>query len=188
MDARARQTIEIDTLHEILGELDYYALLRLPRTAPAADVDPAFKAESRAWHPDRAARLGADSAKKATAIFRAVSEAYRVLRDPELRSQYDAELRGGGQRLSAEGKAAATAQSQAQNDPEKAARTEKGGKYWRLALQSWRDKDYKGCMMNIQFALTFEPDNAVFKEWMTKAKEAADGAKKPENPYKIRIV
>ena len=187
MDARTRQVIELETLAEILPELDYYALLRLPRNCPQGDIEPAFKNESRTMHPDRAARLGPDPVKKATVVYKALSEGYRVLRDPESRSQYDNELRTGNARLSDQGRQSAQQQTAAQNDPEKAARTVKGGKYWRMALQNWRDRDFKGCTMNIQFALTFEPDNATFKEWMQKAKEAAEAAKKPDNPYKIRI-
>ena len=44
-------------------------------------------------------------------------------------------------------------------------------------------------MTNIKFALQFEPDNEVFKEWMEKAKDADNKAiKKEKNPYKLRIL
>jgi hypothetical protein len=44
--------------------------------------------------------------------------------------------------------------------------------------------------MQIRFACQFEPENAVFKEWLEKAAKASDeaAAKKDANPYKLRIV
>ena len=57
-----------------------------------------------------------------------------------------------------------------------------------MALTNWEEANYKGCVLQIQLALTFEPTNAVFLEWMEKARAAADEkAKKNDNPYKIRL-
>ena len=42
MDFRMRQAYEAEALAEILGELDYYRLLQLPRGCAQADVEPAF--------------------------------------------------------------------------------------------------------------------------------------------------
>lgn len=190
MDVRMRQAYEAEALAEILGEVDYYRLLQLPRTCAQADIEPAFREESRRLHPDRFARVGdAELRNKVNRIYRALNEAYRTLRDPDARSAYDNELGTGSQRLSDEGRKEAKAGAAANADPEQAARTEKGGKYWRMALQCWKDGDYSGCVMQTQFALTFEPDNEVMKEQLTKAKErVANTAKKAsDNPYKIRI-
>lgn len=190
MDARLRQVYEIEALDEVLGELSYYQLLQLKPECDQVEIEPAFREESRRLHPDRVARSGdAEFKARANRIYRAVNEAYRTLKDPEARAAYDVELRGGSARLSDEGKREARAASAAAGDPEQAARTEKGGKYWRMALQAWRDGDYTGCAMQTQFALSMEPDNEVFKEWLAKAKEKAASAKKPnDNPYKLRIV
>ena len=59
-----------------------------------------------------------------------------------------------------------------------------------MALSDWKNKAYGACVMNIKFALNFEPDNEVFKEWLAKADEAQKEAdsKKEKNPYKLRIV
>ena len=119
-----------------------------------------------------------------------MNDAYRVLRDPDARARYDAERRGGQIRMDQESRRQAAEDAAAKNDPARAARTDKGGKYWKMALQNWNDKDYSGAMMNIQFAITFEPDNEVFKEWLEKAKQARDEKKKDitmANAYKIRI-
>jgi hypothetical protein len=58
-----------------------------------------------------------------------------------------------------------------------------------MALKDWEDKNFKGCVMNIQFALTFEPENEIMKEWLTKAKEVSSKqSSETKNPYKLRIV
>lgn len=189
MDRRLKQVYEIEAINELLDDMSYYQLLLVEPNCDASELEPAFRRESRRLHPDRVARLGdGDFRQKANKVFRAVNEAYRVLRDPDSRSTYDAERASGSQRLSEEGRREAKATAAATADPEQAARTEKGGKYWRMALQAFRDNDFKGAAMQIQFALTFEPDNETFKEWLAKSKEKADTVKKEENPYKLRIV
>ena len=73
--------------------------------------------------------------------------------------------------------------------PEHAASDPKAEKYWHMALKDWDDKNYKGCVMNIQFALSFEPDNEIMKEWLDKAKTASTKkSAETKNPYKLRIV
>lgn len=190
MNSKLRKAIEIEVIYDLLDELDYYQLLGLERDADPAGFEPAFRAQSRMLHPDRVARLGqASVTRQATTIYRTVNEAYRCLKEPESKAQYDQELAAGQLRISESGRSEAKAAGEANADPDKAARTEKGGKYWRLALQQWRDEDYQGCVMNIQFALNFERDNEVFKEWLEKAEKAAKekSSKKEKNPYKLRF-
>lgn len=190
VDKRMRMAIEIETIYELIDELDYYQLLGLRQESQQAEVEPGFREQSRRLHPDRVKKQGdKELSRKATAIYRAVNEAYRTLKDPETRSAYDGELATGNLRLSDGGRADAAAATDASNDPSSAARTEKGAKYWRMAQQNWRDEDYKGCVMNIKFALNFEKDNDTFKDWLDKAEKAAKAkdAKTQKNPYKLRF-
>lgn len=188
MDSRLRLRFEVEAIAELLPELNHYHLLGLKPQCPQDDVDAAFRAESRRLHPDRTA-AGATPEQKAmaNAVFKAVNEAYRVLRDPDARLAYDQTLNSGQQ--AAEEEARRVAESA--RDPSKAARTPKAEKYWKMALQCWEAKDYTGCKMQIQFALTFEPENEVFKEWMAKAQAGLDAKKKDTggagNSYRIRI-
>lgn len=188
MDRRLATQVEIDTLYEILPELDYYKLLQVDPHCPPEAVDPAYKRESRRLHPDRFASFDPPVRDKANEIFRTVGEAWRVLKEPESRARYDAERAGGARRVSADGVAAAARERAAAVDPAQAATNPKAEKYWKMALQNWAEGNYKGCVLQIQLALTFEPGNAVFLEWMEKARAAAEEkAKKNENPYKIRL-
>jgi len=182
---KVRQRTEIETLYELIERLDYYQLLSVERDCPQADIEPAFREASRAYHPDKCARLG-DKAltRKANNIYRLIGEANKFLQDPDKRALYDQELAEGNLRLSEEGR------KEGSDDPALAAKTEKGAKYWALALQQWRDGDYQGCMMNIQFALTFEKGNEVLEEYLEKAKHKAheQSSEKKKNPYKLRLV
>src|ERR687883_315651 len=49
--------VEVEERAAALDALDYFEVLRLPRTAGAADVKAAYHRESRAFHPDRFAAL-----------------------------------------------------------------------------------------------------------------------------------
>jgi molecular chaperone DnaJ len=74
---------------------DFYQTLGVPRTASDADIKKAYRKLAMQWHPDRN-----NGSKDAEEQFKAITEAYDVLRDPEKRAMYDrygeAGLRGGG--------------------------------------------------------------------------------------------
>ncbi len=62
---------------------DHYAVLGLTPTVGVAEIRRAFRLLALRHHPDRAG-------PEATATFQRIAEAYRVLSDPGLRSDYDA--------------------------------------------------------------------------------------------------
>lgn len=191
MNRRQKQMIEIEAIHELLPDLNYYQLLGLKLGCDQAEIDPAYRGEARRLHPDRYATVGGPEVKaRVNAIYRAVNEAYRTLRDPDARAAYDDELANGGRRMSEEARKEAEAAAAAASNPELAAKTEAGAKYWKMALQNWESKNYKGCVQMIKFAMTFEKGNEVFQEWLDKAEKAAleSDDQKEHNPYKLRIV
>src|SRR4029078_13087806 len=73
---------------------DFYHTLGVPRNASDADIKTAYRKLAMAHHPDRN-----NGSKEAEEKFKAIPEAYDVLRDPDKRSLYDrygeAGLRGG---------------------------------------------------------------------------------------------
>ncbi len=74
---------------------DYYALLGVEPGSGDAEIKQAYRRLARRYHPDVSKEKGAEDR------FKAVNEAYEVLRDAEKRAQYDA-LRAGGYRPGAE--------------------------------------------------------------------------------------
>ena len=64
--------------------LDYYAVLGVPRDAPAEAIKKAYRKLARQYHPDVNKSAGAE------ARFKEINEANEVLSDPEKRKRYDA--------------------------------------------------------------------------------------------------
>ncbi|WP_267393891.1 MULTISPECIES: molecular chaperone DnaJ [unclassified Sphingomonas] len=65
-------------------EIDYYELLECERTADAGTIKSSYRKLAMKYHPDKNA-----GCKDSEAKFKAVSEAYDVLKDPQKRAAYD---------------------------------------------------------------------------------------------------
>jgi len=78
---------------ESLGTMTYYEILRVDDRAPIAEIQEAFHALSLRCHPDRFVDDGPDVTAAAAAVFKRAAEAYNVLRKPQFRQRYDAELK-----------------------------------------------------------------------------------------------
>ncbi|MFN3842186.1 MAG: DnaJ C-terminal domain-containing protein [Rehaibacterium terrae] len=74
---------------------DYYSTLGVEPGAGEAELKAAYRRLARKYHPDVSKEPGAEEK------FKAVNEAYEVLRDPVRRAQYD-QLRAGGYRAGEE--------------------------------------------------------------------------------------
>lgn len=187
MNPKLKMQIELETLHELVDELDYYQLLRLPRDCEQAEIVPAYREESKRLHPDKFSDFSAELKNKLNYIYTAVNEAHTVLKEPEQRLLYNALLDNGVIRT--EDSALNVSEQRASlNDPSSAATDENAKRYWVRALEAYEKEDYKGAILNIKFAMQFEPKNEVFKEWLDKAQEASERApQKEKNPFKLRL-
>jgi curved DNA-binding protein CbpA len=172
-EVRART--EIETLHGLLDEIDYYRLLLVPRTAPLHEIETAFRAQTKALHPDHFFALEqADLKAKAQEIFRRVNEAWRTLKDPALREAYDRELKtNGGVRMSAAQRELAERAKRQKHDVSEVARTPNGKRHWALALSDLAAKNLKGAVLNGEIALKYEGNNRAIAKWIAKVRAMA---------------
>ena len=67
---------------------NHYEILDVSPDAKVSEIKAAYRRQAMKWHPDRKG-----SSPEATVRFQQIAEAYRVLRDPALRNEYDAYLR-----------------------------------------------------------------------------------------------
>lgn len=153
---------EIKALARIIGEIDYYQLLHLSRDAAAGEVKRAYHSTSRAFHPDANRHLDPELQEAVRVVAMRVSEAYSVLRNPRRRKAYDQRLDAGeGVRIQL---SEAQAVAHKQDSEQRSGKTPQGRQYHQLAARDQQRQDWSAALRNLQTALTFEPDNEMFKE------------------------
>jgi curved DNA-binding protein CbpA len=74
---------------------NFYDMLSVATDAAPDEIKKAFRREIARYHPDKVQHLGQEFQEMAAGIAADLTEAYRILMDPELRERYDAELSGG---------------------------------------------------------------------------------------------
>ncbi len=153
------------------------------REATAGEIKKAYYAESRAFHPDGYYQE-ADEELKANVfkIYKRITEAYTVLRDPEKRRKYTADIDGPDRA----GKLRFTEQSEAEQKKakeEQEGKTEQGRKCYRQALLEVRQKRFETAERTLRTALMYEPDNDLFKAKL----EEVQGQIKPAGGHGFEI-
>ena len=67
-------------------------MLSVPANAPTDEIKKAFRREIARYHPDKVQHLGREFQEMASGIAADLTEAYRILMDPALRSKYDEDI------------------------------------------------------------------------------------------------
>ena len=179
--------VEIETLYNVIDDLNYYQILRLPQDCIQDEIIIAYKRQANHFKSMPQIEENEDLLDKLGYISLSVKESYQTLKDPTGRLCYDTFLEQGNIRID-DTKLKRGLDRQKSNDPLTAANNEKSKKYWLLGLKAFDAKEYDNAIMQIQFAIQFEPNNEIFLEWLEKSKEAAKKApKKNLNPYKLRL-
>jgi DnaJ-class molecular chaperone len=152
-----------------LPQLNYYQLLEVRPDASPAEIKAAFYKVSREYHPDRYFRFPNEGFRNAVnTIYKRVSEGYTILRSPEWRTSYDAQLKSDPKNVRF-------------NIQEDEKRKQQGGttydggngpgkKYWQAAMEALRNKNPAGARMQLQLALGIEPQNPHFKAKLEELK------------------
>jgi DnaJ-class molecular chaperone len=172
---------EVRALAMLIDELDYYQLLEIPREAPASAVKRAYYTVTRRLHPDANRGLPAADREALENVARRVSEAYQVLRDGRRRQSYDAQLASGaGGRIRL---AEAEAQAEREAVAHHLGRTPNGRRYFNLARGDIDRGDLASAQRNLRTALTFEADNAYFKQKLDEVTAALRTTQSTRAPY-----
>jgi curved DNA-binding protein CbpA len=159
----AQATTEIRALAQILDELDYYSVLEIAPDASASEIRGAYHRATRRFHPDGHRQIGDDLRPVLGRIAKRVAEAYSVLRDPRRRQVYDQQIRGDSARVRMP-LVQAEAEAERQSRDARLGKTPNGRRYFVLAQADVARGDKVSAERNLRTALTFEPDNGVFKD------------------------
>lgn len=147
---------EVETLSEILDQLDYFQVLELGPDATPGEIKAAYHQKSRLFHPDRYLHHDDEVLRtRILAIHKRITEAYTVLRDEPKRRNYAALVTGPER----EGSLRWTLQEGESDAPEEIGTTEKGKKLYGAALVDLEAGRYDAAARNLKMALVFEPDN-----------------------------
>ena len=147
-----------------LDDLDYYTLLQVADDATTAEIKSAFRKFARKYHPDRFAGAALDRIQQAAMIYRRGSEAFQVLTDPKSREAYDAALRRGQLRLTAEEQAKASAGDvetpKKKNSP---IQSPQAINYFKKGIAAAHKGDWKAAWRFLKQAMDAEPGNRVHR-------------------------
>lgn len=161
-----------------LSTLDYFQVLRISQEATPGEIKQAFYRESRTFHPDRFFQVENPTLKRHVhELYKRLAEAYAVLRDDRRRRKYLEDIRGPdrGNKLrfteasEAETKAAAKRQSE-----EEIGTTPRGRQFFTTAQQDLQAGRLANAERNLKMALTFEPQNARYREQLTLVQQAIE--------------
>jgi DnaJ-class molecular chaperone len=157
-----------DQVYPALHRYSYYQLLRIDPKADVRTIRASYYKIATQLHPDRYQSLvDAGTRDRLETIYARITEAYRVLTNPDKRAAYDAGL--------AKGKLRETSERQLTRIPEDALGHPEAKKFFRLGMVCFGNRDWKGAVMNFNFAKSFEPDAPIIAEKLAEAQAAAKG-------------
>jgi curved DNA-binding protein CbpA len=157
-----------EQVYPMLDRYSYYQLLRVAPNADSRAIRASYYNIATQLHPDRYRNLVDEATRdRLESIYARINEAYRVLMNAEKRAAYDQGLVGGRLRE--------TAERPLKKIPEDALTHPEAKKFFRLGMVCFGKKDWKGAIMNFNFAKTFAPDAVIIAEKLAEAQAAAKG-------------
>ena|SRR5689334_9018752 len=162
-----------EQVYPALDRYSYYQLLRVDPKADTRTIRASYYKIATQLHPDRYQSLvDAATRERLETIYARITEAYRVLTHADKRAAYDAGL--------AKGRLRETAERQLKRAPEDSLSHEQAKKFFKLGMVCFANKDWKGAVMNFNFARSFEPDAAIIAEKLAEAQAAAKSGGTPQ--------
>ena len=161
--------IEAQALAQIMDELDYFQILKIPQTASPPEVKRSYYRESRTYHPDRFFLMGGGELKDALSrIYKRINEAYVCLRDDARRAKYIADVNS-PDRAKRLRFVEASEQELKKDKEQEIGTTPQGRKFFTAGLQDMAAQRFASAERNFKMALTYEPGNANYKTKMNEA-------------------
>ncbi|MBI5502254.1 MAG: J domain-containing protein [Deltaproteobacteria bacterium] len=145
-------------IHRAFAALDsssYYQVLGVGPADPQELIRRAFHRRATQLHPDRHRDTPEPARSEVYALFKRMTEAYRVLIDHDLRHSYDAGLPSGRLRLTDEVEAS---RPKSEDDE---LRTPAGRRHYRAAKDALAAGDVQGAELNLSLAMSHEPDSPL---------------------------
>jgi DnaJ-class molecular chaperone len=158
-DAFAQWRDQVLATAKRLDEIDYFRLLGCTPEASPADVRRAFRQLANGYHPDRFVGQDETLCVALEAIYRRVTEAYAILRDPKERAAYSAGLDQGLTRYDPDQSHQALQQSQ---DAQLPGATAEGRRHYERAQTALARGDRYSAQEEVRMALLFEPSEPAF--------------------------
>ena len=142
-----------------LDDIDYFQLLGCQTQASPAEIRRAFRQLATSYHPDRFRGHDDTLYQALEKIYRRITEAYAVLRDPTDRKAYSAGLKNGLKRFDRDQAQQALHQRAQEQEP---GTTDQGRRHFKRAQAALTRGDRYSAKEEIRMALLFEPKEPSF--------------------------
>lgn len=153
----------IEELFQGLDVLPYHLFLGVSAEADGDTLRDAFHHRAQELHPDLFYTSGdTELRERAYAVYKRITEAYRVLSDPIRRADYQEQRVKGITRYDSARRKKQTG-GDAHLDVKPAAH-----KYYRMAMTAQKQGDKRGAKLHLKLALQFDRNNDGLKELLEK--------------------
>ncbi|WP_370458866.1 J domain-containing protein [Aggregicoccus sp. 17bor-14] len=191
LDLSPEQLIDLEMRCNALDSLDYFEVLKLEKDAAPVDIKRAFYRESRTYHPDRFFQLPDGGLKeRVNELYKRVTEAYYFLRDDTKRRKYVTDVTGPerAQKLRFTETSEAETKLAAKKEQEEQIGTHpKGRQFYQTGAADLEAGRWASAERNLKMALTYEPQNARYKERLAEAQgKLLEESRSKGEGFKIR--
>ena len=157
----------LDRVEPNLSKLNHFELLDVDAISSEGIIQDAFHQMATRMHPDRHRKqLSPRDHERLTIVYARIAEAYRVLRDEELRTNYLVKI--------ASNKGAEKKPAEASEDESLSMLGAKTQRLYRRAQTALRTGDRKSAVLNLRMALAKHPSSSFLKNALREA-ESGDG-------------
>ena len=183
------QIAQLEGMAKAIDALDYFEVLRIKPDAIPADIKKAFYRESRTYHPDRFFHIREPRAQSALVkLYKRITEAYYVLKDDAKRRRYSADITGPERATKLRFSEASEVETKVEAKKvveEQIGTHPKARQFYKTAAADIDGERWSSAERNLKMALTFEPQNALYKEKLALVNSKLE-AGRTKGDYRIK--